>query len=204
VLLRYASFPAYIAVVGEDRLLEWIQVALFVAAGVFSARAALECALQLGYAMSAGVAVVALLLFFAAGEEIAWGQRLLGFETPTEWRSRNVQGETTVHNVSVLRWGFHSLTLALGIYGTAAPLLQAYAGNRRRRLPEKLVPPLFLTSYFLVVAGGMTLYLSQIFVGDVMIIKFSEFWETCLAVAIAWHLYLVTHGRPLRGSEELM
>jgi len=41
---------------------------------------------------------LALILFFGAGEEISWGQRLLGFETP-EFMEENEQEELSVHNL---------------------------------------------------------------------------------------------------------
>ena len=40
-----------------------------------------------------------LLLFFGAGEEISWGQRIIGFKTPS-FMSNNEQGEFNVHNLS--------------------------------------------------------------------------------------------------------
>lgn len=43
--------------------------------------------------------VLAVLLVFAAGEEISWGQRVLGWGDVD--RSTNVQGETTLHNLEV-------------------------------------------------------------------------------------------------------
>jgi hypothetical protein len=41
---------------------------------------------------------LAMLLFFGAGEEISWGQRLLGYGTP-EALDDNIQEETTLHNL---------------------------------------------------------------------------------------------------------
>ena len=139
---------------------------------------------------------VGALLVFVAGEEISWGQRLFDWEKPTDWRDRNVQGETTVHNDSMLRWVFHTLMFVIGLVGSSFPFLRvrSYHGE----LPEETVPPMFLSSYFLVVGGGMSIYLLQILLGDIMIIKLSEYWETCFAVAIAWHLYMLRKGRPLR------
>lgn len=40
--------------------------------------------------------------FFFGGEEISWGQRLFGFETPEAWRKLNVQGEVNLHNLEIL------------------------------------------------------------------------------------------------------
>ena len=43
-----------------------------------------------------------LLFFFCAGEEISWGQRIIGIPT-TEWLAdHNLQGETNLHNLKVL------------------------------------------------------------------------------------------------------
>lgn len=43
-----------------------------------------------------------LLFFFCAGEEISWGQRIIGIST-TEWLAdHNLQGETNLHNLKVL------------------------------------------------------------------------------------------------------
>jgi len=45
---------------------------------------------------------VALLFFFGAGEEISWGQRIFGFETPETLAQVNKQDELNLHNLSVL------------------------------------------------------------------------------------------------------
>ena len=43
---------------------------------------------------------LALLFFFGAGEEISWGQRILGFETPATLSQVNRQEEFNLHNLS--------------------------------------------------------------------------------------------------------
>ncbi|MCU0396469.1 MAG: hypothetical protein MUC73_00065 [Cyclobacteriaceae bacterium] len=48
------------------------------------------------------ILLLALLLFFGFGEEISWGQRILGFGTPESLSKLNVQGETTLHNIEFL------------------------------------------------------------------------------------------------------
>ncbi len=40
---------------------------------------------------------------FAAGEEISWGQRIFGFETPNYLRDINVKNEFTLHNIEGVR-----------------------------------------------------------------------------------------------------
>jgi len=43
---------------------------------------------------------LALLFFFGAGEEISWGQRILGFQTPQTLSQVNRQEEFNLHNLS--------------------------------------------------------------------------------------------------------
>lgn len=84
---------------------------------------------------------LALLFFLGAGEEISWGQRILGIETPPELAEINAQGETTLHNLDIFQgenelplgfseiFGLFSLTLTLLIPLSAyfvAPLKQFY------------------------------------------------------------------------------
>lgn len=42
-----------------------------------------------------------LLMFVAAGEEISWGQRIIGFETPEFIEKNNVQKEFNLHNIEI-------------------------------------------------------------------------------------------------------
>lgn len=41
------------------------------------------------------------LFLFIAGEEISWGQRIFGWETPAWMKEHNIQGETSIHNLAV-------------------------------------------------------------------------------------------------------
>lgn len=44
---------------------------------------------------------LAILMFLAFGEEISWGQRILGVETPEFIKENNIQGEINLHNLEV-------------------------------------------------------------------------------------------------------
>jgi hypothetical protein len=44
----------------------------------------------------------AVLFFFGCGEEISWGQRLLGFKPPEVVAERNAQGEFNIHNLEFM------------------------------------------------------------------------------------------------------
>ncbi|RNL85602.1 hypothetical protein ED312_12090 [Sinomicrobium pectinilyticum] len=49
----------------------------------------------------AGTLIFAVLFFFAAGEEISWGQRIFGMESGEFFLENNAQGETNLHNLVV-------------------------------------------------------------------------------------------------------
>ena len=44
---------------------------------------------------------LAMMLFIGMGEEISWGQRIIGFATPGAIKKVNVQQETNIHNLEV-------------------------------------------------------------------------------------------------------
>ena len=46
--------------------------------------------------------LLAFLFFFGAGEELSWGQRIVGFDTPESIRARNIQEELNIHNLEFL------------------------------------------------------------------------------------------------------
>ena len=50
--------------------------------------------------------LLAILFIFAFGEEISWGQRIFGFETPEYIREINIQEEFNLHNLEI----FHGKT----------------------------------------------------------------------------------------------
>lgn len=64
--------------------------------------------------------VLGLLFFVMFGEEISWGQRLFGFDTPEAMRNINVQGEVNMHNM----FGYffdHAFILCFFIWGFVLP-----------------------------------------------------------------------------------
>ena len=95
----------------------------------------------------------ALLMFLAAGEEISWGQRVLGLKTPAVLHAINKQGEMTLHNIGGTLSVINLAMMLAGALGCVAFLL-----NRRIRLESRwdqadylFVPPVFLAPSFFVV-----------------------------------------------------
>lgn len=78
----------------EDHFFEWMTAIFFWTASVF---------FFLTYLKTKNLIflIVALFMFFAAGEEISWGQRLFGFKTPEVFDEINVQKEFNLHNIVI-------------------------------------------------------------------------------------------------------
>lgn len=49
--------------------------------------------------------LLALAFLFAGGEEISWGQRIFGWNTPAAIADINAQDETTIHNLDIFQQG---------------------------------------------------------------------------------------------------
>jgi hypothetical protein len=103
---------------------------------------------------------MALLFFFGAGEEISWGQRILGFSGPSDVITHNVQGEFNVHNLSaVQRKNGFDLNRAFDLFWFAfvvAVPAAAFAAPKLRHLAITTMPVvpwpvgvLFMSAYLL-------------------------------------------------------
>ena len=88
----------------------------------------------------------ALALFLAAGEEISWGQRIFGIESPEFFLENNFQQETNLHNLVVGEeqlvkfWFGTLLTLFALLYLGILPWLHPLMGWVRRLMDVLAVP----------------------------------------------------------------
>jgi len=185
----------------EDGVLEWAQFACFVVAclaGAGVARFRFRAAHRWQAAM---FAVFAAAMFFGAGEEISWGQRILDLETPEYLGTVNKQNEITLHNVgstlSVLK-----LVMLLG----SALAASAYLVNKRLRLERfwadadhLFVPPFFLASAFLVVFGYQLVRHVLLPESGFTVTRYGEWSEFCLAFGIA--AFVVLNYRRLAAQD---
>jgi hypothetical protein len=154
IIFLRADSDLYRFVTDEDSVLEWPQFIGFAAASAFSClcawrfRQAERPILALAY-LAFGVGC-----FFIAGEEIAWGQRILGFGTPEELEEINEQKEVTVHNIDLVQHFTNITYLLAGFYGSIVTWVVRGRGLwRRADLVDRLLPPIFLTTAFFVMFG---------------------------------------------------
>lgn len=153
-LLGEGAFKAF---TGEDGFAEVSQVLLYALAAVLS----LVVCVTLRRRGERRVAQLYGLLFaalvFVVGEELSWGQRIVGWTTPEPLAAVNKQDETTIHNLEAVATAFKWVQLTVGAYGGAMPLVVRRLRRRRpdRPLPpvvDWVVPPVLLAPYFLGLA----------------------------------------------------
>ena len=137
-----ANWNSYYLIILEDSWVENLTAVVFLLAGVVLFVASLinrrifpRCVYVLG----------GMMMLFFAGEEISWGQRIIGFETPDFLVDLNYQSEFNIHNIRVFNHDYifiklqpHVL-LALCIAGSAAFF------SRKDRIFGIPLPPIVLT-----------------------------------------------------------
>ena len=79
--------------------MEWATFASLLGLAIFLFRRLRLQDISYPKSVRAAMLGLALLCLLAAGEEISWGQRLLGLETGEAFRKLNYQGETNLHNL---------------------------------------------------------------------------------------------------------
>ena len=109
----------------EDRLVEWLSVFTYTAAGAITLVRAVR-------ARRVFDGLVGVFLLFVAGEEMSWGQRLFGITPPSYFLEHNTQQEMNVHNFSSIFGGPKGpFTLVLVGYAVVMPLVALLAPGRR-------------------------------------------------------------------------
>ena len=92
---------AFMTYLREDGLVENLQVLFLLASfgiAIYKCFHAPESGKSLYFITWIGLAF---LFFFAAGEEISWGQRIFSFRTTGFFESNNLQNETNLHNLVI-------------------------------------------------------------------------------------------------------
>ncbi len=130
-----------------------------------------------------GLLSYSLVLFFGFGEEISWGQRIFGIQSPLFFSENNFQGEINIHNMMVMgvdlnRWIFtYVLVLIFTFYFLITPIMY-YKNKFPKTIVNRfsfLIPNYLYSSIFLITTLIINLNLAE---------KVSEVWECSFAVTI--------------------
>ena len=143
---------AYTGLVREDSLVEYATSVAYLGAGWVAVVVALGLRRRDVRALAGLWSLLALTLMLASLEEISWGQRLFGVQTPELFTS-NVQGEMNLHNLPLPQRCLHGAYIVVGLFGGLAwALVPRWSPARFREFARWILPASSLFSYFLPVA----------------------------------------------------
>ncbi len=185
LLLFYGLLPGFRLqqLVKENDFIENIQFLVLLVSSFFSAKISLS---KFGKNKIHSIVFLglALVLFFIAVDEIAWGQDVFRLATPDSISAINTQKEITIHNTRSIEGYVPYLYILMGLYGSFAWLF----------VKEKLFAPAsFLFLYFFLPAY----YNIVSFFHIPGIGVFSEPAELLLYAGIMFHLLLNLEGKKL-------
>lgn len=145
-ILFYTDLKAFEKYVQEDGLVEWLTVlGLLSGCIVCISRAIKLRKYKTAWFLFVTIAL-GLMLFFVAGEEVSWGQRILGIQSSEFFKEKNSQGETNFHNLVVDGVKLNKIIFSIGlvalmaIYLIGAPLLYRYSGKLRSFIDSSGIP----------------------------------------------------------------
>jgi hypothetical protein len=183
LLLLLRDQEAFLVWIREDGLVEWITFAVLLITSALSFVMSYDFGLSRpGRGAKRVWLFLGFLFLFGAMEEISWGQRVLGIESPDWFIRHNKQGETNLHNliiygVSVNKLIFGKiLGILIGMYLLAAPLLYRINGSFRHFMNRWGIP---VAQNYQIILCVIVIILVQIHLR--LAGKVAELRELCIA-----------------------
>lgn len=176
-------------VLDENNPIEILTFIIFFIGGIYGFYLAIKFHKLIGISFTFFYIIFSFFLIIIAMEEIAWGQWFFHFETPTEWKELNVQGEITLHNLPQFQGQNDILRLIFGIGGVIGMLMG------RLRYFKNIGVHFVLISWF----GIIILYTTLDIITDYMTIDsgilhaiyaITEFIELLIACSAFLYLWL--------------
>lgn len=128
------------------------------------------------------------LFLFGAGEEISWGQRVIGFESTEFFQQNNGQAETNLHNLVVGETKINKiifgqlLTLVLVLYFLVGPFWYARS-ERFQQLADRFYVPIPRWHHSL---GFAAVALATVLIASGKRAELSEFGLSVLLFLVVW------------------
>jgi len=184
----------FLQIVKEDHQIEYAQFFAVTAAAVFAALTSIKWRkINHHFTHWLFFALLSLALSFIALDEISFGQRLLGIETPDAIAQRNFQEEITVHNLDGIKDLIGQAYIFVGLYGGLAWIVERALQGKIKILSDKtvkiwlkrIVPRPWLAPYFITIA---LFNLWQTW-GSFSIGEWSEVTELLLYLGMLLHVF---------------
>ena len=199
----YAATGTDRALVGEMGIIENMTVLFLLVAISFAVRSLVHMGRRqdIPGVLRPWLVLMILGSVYFAGEELSWGQHIIGWNTSEYWSRVNDQGETNFHNTSFLLDQFPRtlLTIAVLLGGALAPIYRKFRGIELNRMRAWYwVLP---TIECLPAASLVLLYRPIVFLLGVDFVPTGEVKETAIALFILVYLDSVrSRLRPLERT----
>jgi len=156
-IFRIINKQEYFILIQEDGLVEYLQALFYLSAAVLAAMLAGNFLKNRQKKLALFYLLFSLALFFVAGEEISWGQRIFNLENPDFFSQYNRQEEISIHNLGPIQDLLHFGYIVTGLFGAfayylAKPLLKKYPNLKKTDNHLLFLPQPITRLYFLPVS----------------------------------------------------
>jgi hypothetical protein len=170
ILLSYLNKDLYYTFTKEDGYIEYFTAVWLLATSILSLYKAKLATLLVPKIF---FYLVTSVFFFGFGEEISWGQRIIGFETPADLEKINAQKEFNLHNIHLDGVNMNKIIFGqllytgVFIYFLALPLAFSYLSWFKRLISKIQLPIPTVTQSILYTLSFIS----------ILIINEGEKWE---------------------------
>ncbi|MGI6278496.1 MAG: hypothetical protein ACOYJ8_01640 [Patescibacteria group bacterium] len=156
-IFRIINRQKYFLLIQEDGLVEYLQSFFYLAATIFSVIIANRLLKKGQKKLALIYLFFSLGLFFIAGEEVSWGQRIFGLDNPDFFAQHNTQEEISIHNLGPIQDLLHFGYILVGFFGAfayslAQPILKRYPKLKENNNQLLFLPQPITKLYFFLVA----------------------------------------------------
>ncbi len=196
-LIQTWPMSAFEIMVREDGFVEYLQFFSLIISGILSLLVFKFLYKKKEYFLSLLFFLITCTFFFIAGDEISWGQRIMGINSPDYFLQSNVQREITIHNLAPFSGKLVTIIyIVVGLYGSLCWTLTDKVKRIFSKKASLFIPPWYTSTFFFF---GF-IYNFYTILGDHNIGNWSEPAELSLyfgAMLFVMSIYLRLHGHML-------
>lgn len=183
-LVDLFPFDVFEQIIKEDNIIEYLQFLVLFSGGVSCIKIFIKNTKLISpYIL---FLICGLVFIFVAGDEIAWGQRILGIESTEKIKELNRQEEITLHNLHIVEWTVQYIYFMIALFGLYGRIF--FTKIKFLKKYEKLTPSKKFYGYFLL---PIVFFSAQLVIKDGIWHTWSEVAELYLYSGIVlWILSL--------------
>ncbi len=156
-IFRFIDKEKYFSLIQEDGLIEYLQSFFYLTASIFTLATAGRLLKNKQKKIAFFYFLFSFALFFVAGQEVSWGQRIFNLDNPNFFAQHNTQEEISIHNLGPIQDLLHFGYILIGFFGAfgyflAQPILKRYPKLKKNNNQLLFLPQPITKLYFFLVA----------------------------------------------------